>query len=62
VTVDQNLTQQQNPKTLPIAVLTLAARKNTYAALKPLAPPAPQTLARIGRGEALRVGSPSETA
>jgi hypothetical protein len=60
VTVDQNLSHQQNLKSLPIAVLILVARKNTYAALKPLMPRALEALARISRGEAARVESPSE--
>ena len=60
VTVDQNLSHQQNLSLLPIAVLVLVARKNTYAALKPLMPRALETLARISRGEALRVEFASE--
>jgi hypothetical protein len=58
VTVNQNLSRQQNLKSLDIAVLILVARKNRYDALKPLIPEALEILKRIGRGEALRVELP----
>jgi hypothetical protein len=60
VTVAQNLSRQQNLKSLQIAVLVLVARKNTYAALKPLIPEALETLKRLGRVEVARVESPSK--
>jgi Domain of unknown function (DUF5615) len=60
VTVDQSLSHQQNLRSLRIAVLILAARKNTYAALKPLVPRALRALARVRRGEVVRVESAPE--
>ena len=38
VTVEQNLSYQQNLGTLPLAILILVARRNTYAMLQPLMP------------------------
>ena len=38
ITVDQNIPYQQNLCGLPIAILILAARRNSYARLKPLMP------------------------
>jgi hypothetical protein len=38
VTVDQNLSFQQNVSSLPIAVIVLRARSNRLADLKPLIP------------------------
>lgn len=51
VTVDRNLPHQQNLKSFSIAVLVLAARKNTYAALSPLLPQALESLKQIKPGE-----------
>ena len=38
VTVDQNLTYQQNLKSFHIAVVVLAAKRSTYPLLRPLMP------------------------
>ena len=40
ITVDQNLPYQQNVPGLNIAILVLAATRNSYARLKPLLPQA----------------------
>jgi Domain of unknown function (DUF5615) len=58
VTVDQNLSGQQNLKSLDIAVLIPGDRNHRYDALKPLIPKALETLKRIRRGEAVRVELP----
>jgi hypothetical protein len=55
VTVDQNLSYQQNLGAFDIAVLILVAKNNTYAALKPLAPKVLQLLQTIESGTAVRV-------
>jgi predicted nuclease of predicted toxin-antitoxin system len=47
LTVDRNLQYQQNPATLPIAVLVLVAESNKLAALASLVPAAKQTLAAL---------------
>jgi len=44
VTVDQHLSYQQNLGTLPLAILILVAKRNTYAMLQPLMPQVLQTL------------------
>lgn len=51
VTVDQNLASQQNIHTLPIAILILVGKKNTYTALKPLVPQALEALQHIKPGD-----------
>ena len=38
VTVDQNLTYQQNLKSLRIAIVVLSAKRGTYPMLRPLMP------------------------
>jgi predicted nuclease of predicted toxin-antitoxin system len=53
VTVDQNLPYQQNIKSLNLAVLVLAARRNTYDALHPLMDEALESLKKIQPGEAV---------
>lgn len=53
VTVDRNLPHQQNLKSFTIAVLVLAVRKNTYAALSPLMPQALEALKQIKSGEVI---------
>jgi hypothetical protein len=55
VTVDQNLTYQQNLSGLPVAILILAARRNTYTMLHPLMPQVLQVLDRIRPGEVVRI-------
>lgn len=51
VTVDQNLEYQQNIKTLSMAILVLAARRNSYEALHPLMGQALNVLKQIKPGE-----------
>lgn len=51
VTVDQNLQYQQNVKLLNLAILVLAAKRNSYAALHPLMDQALDTLKQIKPGE-----------
>jgi predicted nuclease of predicted toxin-antitoxin system len=51
VTVDQNLPYQQNIKSLNLAVLVLAAKKNSYQALHPLMNQALDALKQIKFGE-----------
>lgn len=56
VTADQNLEHQQNPATLPIAVVVLVAESNRLESLEPLVPELlrilaslqPKTFARVG--------------
>jgi predicted nuclease of predicted toxin-antitoxin system len=55
VTVDQNLTYQQNLRGLPLAILILVARRNTYSMLHPLMPQVLQVLERIRPGEVVRI-------
>jgi predicted nuclease of predicted toxin-antitoxin system len=51
ITVDQNLTSQQNLKTLPLAVLVLVAPHNKYELLALLVPQALSALQSIRKGE-----------
>ena|SRR5436305_5944986 len=51
VTVDQNLPYQQNIKSMNLAVLVLAARRNNYDALHPLMTEALNALKQIQPGE-----------
>ena len=55
VTVDQNIPYQQNLGGLPIAILILAARRNSYARLKPLVPRALAALEIIKPGDVIRI-------
>lgn len=55
VTVDQNLSYQQNLRTLPVAILILVAYSNAYAKLKPLMPRALEKLETISKGAVERV-------
>jgi Domain of unknown function (DUF5615) len=55
ITVDQNLAHQQNIKSSGLAVVILVAKKNTYDALKPLAPKALEALGKISPGEVAKV-------
>jgi hypothetical protein len=49
ITVDQNL------RGLPLAILVLVARRNTYTMLHPLMPQVLQVLERIRPGEVVRI-------
>jgi nucleoside-triphosphatase THEP1 len=53
VTVDRSLPFQQNVKSYNIAVLVLAARKNSYDALSSLIPQALEALKSINIGEVI---------
>lgn len=55
ITVDQNIPYQQNLGGLPIAILILAAKRNSYAQLKPLMPRALAALQTIRPGEIIRI-------
>ena len=50
ITVDQNLSYQQNVAALDLAILVLAAKRNSYARLKPLLPRALNVLKTIKPG------------
>ena len=57
ITVDQNLPYQQNVPGLNIAILVLAAKRNSYTRLKPLLPQALITLKTIRAGEVIRIAA-----
>ena len=57
ITVDRNLSFQQNLPKFNIAVLVLQARSNRLADLKPLAPQVLSTLSSLTKGTAEVVGS-----
>jgi predicted nuclease of predicted toxin-antitoxin system len=56
VTVDRNLSMQQNVSALPLAVIVLRARTNRLADLKPLIPGLMRALGAISPGSATSVG------
>ena len=56
LTVDSNIPHQQNIASLNIAVLVLAAKRNSYARLKPLLPRALKALEMIKAGDVIRIG------
>lgn len=55
VTADQNVGHQQNVRAHGIAVLVLAARRNSYDALRPLLPQALEALKHIKPGDVVIV-------
>ncbi|MDX6443552.1 MAG: hypothetical protein QOH71_626 [Blastocatellia bacterium] len=55
ITVDQNIPYQQNPGGLPIAILILAAKRKSYARLKPLMRRALAALEIIKPGDVVRI-------
>jgi hypothetical protein len=55
ITVDQNLPYQQNIPSLDIAIVVLAAKRNSYAGLKPLLPQALIALKTIRAGDVIRI-------
>ena len=55
ITVDQNLPYQQNVAGLNIAIIVLAAKRNSYARLKPLLPRALKALETIKSGDVMRI-------
>ncbi len=56
VTVDQNLSYQQNVSKFKIAVIMLMAKDNDIATLRPLLPKVRQTLNSLEAGRVFRVG------
>jgi predicted nuclease of predicted toxin-antitoxin system len=57
ITVDKNISQQQNVRDLKIAILVLVAKKNSIEALAPLVPQALNILPQLARGEIVQIGS-----
>jgi predicted nuclease of predicted toxin-antitoxin system len=55
ITVDQNFPHQQNIADLNIAILVLAAKRNSYARLKPLLPMALKALGSIKPGDVVSI-------
>jgi predicted nuclease of predicted toxin-antitoxin system len=55
VTADSNLEFQQNPATLPIAVIVLLAVNNRIETLRPLVPDVMEALKTIQPGQLVRV-------
>ena len=55
VTVDRNLPYQQNISGLDIAILVLAAKRNSYVRLKPLMPRALIALESLKAGDITRI-------
>jgi predicted nuclease of predicted toxin-antitoxin system len=55
VTVDRNLPYQQNISGLDIAILVLAAKRNSYVRLKPLMPRALIALESLKAGDISRI-------
>ena len=56
LTVDQNLTYQQNLKSFNIGVVLLVARNNRLKTLLPLMPRVREALENIQAGDFIRVG------
>ena len=57
VTVDQNLTYQQDIRRRGIAVIVLVAYSNGIDALRPLIPRLKQVLRKVKAGQVIRVGA-----
>jgi predicted nuclease of predicted toxin-antitoxin system len=55
ITVDRNIPSQQNIAGLNIAILILAAKKNSYVRLKPLIPRALNALESMKVGDVIRI-------
>lgn len=55
ITGDRNLQYQQNPATLPLAVIVLIAPSNRIENLRPLVPHLLKALKSIRRGELVRL-------
>ena len=55
ITVDRNIPYQQNIAGLNIAILILAAKRNSYARLKPLIPRALSALETMKVGDVVRI-------
>jgi uncharacterized protein DUF5615 len=57
VTADQNVEFQQNPATLPIAVIVLVAESNRLESLEPLVPELLKALANLRAKTIVRIGA-----
>ncbi|SRR5712691_4575577 len=57
ITVDRNIPYQQSIADLPIAILILSARRNSYALLKPLLPRTLSALETINPGEVVEIAA-----
>jgi predicted nuclease of predicted toxin-antitoxin system len=57
VTVDRDLSHQQNISAARVAVITLAAPSNRHEVLRPLMPLVQAALSRVQPGELLRIGA-----
>lgn len=57
ITVDQNISYQQNTETLPIAVIVLAARSTELQALLPLVPRLEEVLAMLQPRSLVQIGA-----
>ena len=57
VTVDRNLSFQQNLRSLRIAVVVLVARSNRAVHLEPLMSQVAEALPGLTRGQVIRIGS-----
>lgn len=55
VTTDRHMAQQQNVRAHGVAVLVLAARRNSYDVLRPLVPQALEELKHIRPGDVVTV-------
>ncbi len=55
ITVDRNIPSQQNIAGLNIAILILAAKRNSYVRLKPLIPRALSALETMKVGDVIRI-------
>ena len=56
VTTDKNMRYQQNTTQLPMAVIVMLARDNTYPTLNLLTPALLEKIAVIGKGEVAEIG------
>ncbi len=56
VTADRNMRYQQNTSQLPMAVIVMLARDNTYPTLNLLTPALLEKIAVIGKGEVAGIG------
>ena len=56
VTADRNMRYQQNTTQLPMAVIVMLARDNTYPTLNLLTPALLEKIAVIGKGEVAEIG------
>lgn len=57
LTGDRNLEFQQNPKTLPIAVIVIVAVNNRFETLRPLIPDVLDALKTVRPGQPVKIGA-----